>query len=246
MKKIVLALIAAFVTLVFPGSVCTHMEVTSANYPHFCSFSLKQKFAYAATSDQELKEIYYVVKKGDTLWSIARTFSTTVANLKAWNKLSSDLIQIGQVICVRKGDTAVAPVTTKITPSKTTSSSRGESSEDILATAKRYLGVPYVYGGTTPSGFDCSGFVQYIFNIHGILLPRTASEQATVGIPVNLADASMGDLIFFCMHSSKHINHVGIYIGNGSFIHASSKKGITIDSLDGYYNNMLVAIRRVI
>ncbi|SHE43654.1 Cell wall-associated hydrolase, NlpC family [Caloramator proteoclasticus DSM 10124] len=109
-----------------------------------------------------------------------------------------------------------------------------EQVEDI---AKSLLGVRYVYGGTTTSGLDCSGFVQYVYKKMGVVLPRTASQQARVGLAVSKDNLRKGDLVFFETVSAG-ISHVGIYLGDGKFIHASStKKGVTISSLDsGYYS----------
>jgi peptidoglycan hydrolase CwlO-like protein len=98
-------------------------------------------------------------------------------------------------------------------------SSRGGasvSSNLILAYASNYLGVPYVWGGTTPAGFDCSGFVQYVFAHFGIILPRVSEDQQNVGKYVSRADLQPGDLVFF----GNPAHHVGIYVGNGNMINA--------------------------
>lgn len=105
-----------------------------------------------------------------------------------------------------------------------------KGNDAILRTAQQFLGVPYVWGGSSPAGFDCSGFVQYVFAHHGITLPRTADVQATVGIPVSKSELLPGDLVFFA-GDYVNISHVGIYTGNGQMIHASTTYGIAYDSL---------------
>lgn len=118
--------------------------------------------------------------------------------------------------------------------------------DKIIATAKRYIGVPYVWGGATPSGFDCSGFVQYVFKAHGIVLPRTSKEQYTVGKYVSKANLRPGDLVYFNT-SGSGVSHLGIYIGNNQFIHSSSSKGVTITSLsNSYWSARYLGARRVL
>lgn len=119
--------------------------------------------------------------------------------------------------------------------------------QKIIDFAKKFLGVKYVYGGTTPKGFDCSGFVQYVFKNSGITLSRTAASQAKHGTKVSKSDLVAGDLVFFSCNGGG-IDHVGIYIGNGKFIHAESyRKGVTITELsDSYYARAYKTARRVL
>lgn len=106
----------------------------------------------------------------------------------------------------------------------------------LLSTAKSFLGQPYVYGAAGPNGFDCSGFTLYVFKKAGINLPHLASAQAKYGTKVSKGDLCPGDLVFFGYHGSKTIEHVGIYVGDDKFIHASSNEGVVITSLSsGYY-----------
>lgn len=106
---------------------------------------------------------------------------------------------------------------------------------DMIGIAMRYRGVPYSFGGTTPYGFDCSGFTRYVFNQVGMSLPRMADEQYYAGTPIPKSQLAPGDLVFFETYEPGP-SHVGIYIGNGQFIHASSSRGVTVSSIyDPYY-----------
>jgi Bacterial SH3 domain./NlpC/P60 family. len=125
--------------------------------------------------------------------------------------------------------------------------SRGNGLRDIVDFAERFLGVKYAYGGSSPKGFDCSGFVSYVYKNFGVELPRTSLEQSRFGEAVDKEDLEVGDLVFFKTLGSKRINHVGIYIGDGNFIHSSSGGDeVRIDTLlSGYYNDHYAAARRV-
>lgn len=116
----------------------------------------------------------------------------------------------------------------------------------IVSTAKRYLGVKYVWGGTTPNGFDCSGFTQYVFDQQGISLPRVSSDQYNTGSSVSLSNLQPGDLIFFSLGTDKGIDHVGIYTGDGQFINASTSKGVTIYTLGAYWKSHFAGAKRVL
>jgi len=105
----------------------------------------------------------------------------------------------------------------------------------IVATAKRYIGTPYKFGGATPKAFDCSGFLQYVFRQNGLMIPRTADEQYKLGIRTKTQkELFPGDLVFFHTYEPGP-SHCGIYVGSGNFIHASSSKGVRIDSLSNSY-----------
>ena len=116
----------------------------------------------------------------------------------------------------------------------------------IIKTAKKYIGCPYLWGGTSPSGFDCSGFVQYVFNANGVKIPRTSREQYNFGTKVSKSDLQPGDLVFFNT-SGKGVSHVGMYIGDGKFIHSGSSHGIIIAELfSNYWMNLYLGARRVL
>ena len=120
----------------------------------------------------------------------------------------------------------------------------------LLRYAKYFKGGKYVWGGTTPQGFDCSGYVQYLYKKHGVNLPRTAWSQSKKGFAVDMNKVQKGDLLFFLTDKKRGIpvTHVGIYLGNGEFIHAASKKkGIIISPLYyGHYSDTFVSARRVL
>ena len=125
--------------------------------------------------------------------------------------------------------------------------SRGSNyiSRRVVQDSMRYIGVPYVFGGTSPSGFDCSGYVRYVFANAGIYLPRTADAQYEVGYPVSSGELRAGDLVFFSTYDYG-ASHVGIYLGDGDFINASSSRGVAIDSLySSYWGSCYIGARRV-
>lgn len=116
----------------------------------------------------------------------------------------------------------------------------------IVEYSKQFLGTPYVYGGSSPSGFDCSGFTGYIFKQFGYSLPRSSAEQASVGVTVGRNELIAGDLVFFNTYGG--ISHVGMYIGNNNFIHATLPGDVVkISSLgEAYYSSRYVTARRII
>ena len=142
---------------------------------------------------------------------------------------------------------------TYVTTTKSDGGSTGSSTpsgsigETIVATAKQYMGAPYVYGGMSPSGFDCSGFVNYVYKLCGYSMSRVASSiYNNNGTYVEKANLQLGDLVFFASNSSS-IGHVGIYIGNGQFIHSSSGAGCVVisDLSSSYYLKNYVGAKRI-
>lgn len=114
----------------------------------------------------------------------------------------------------------------------------------IAATAKTFIGIPYRWGGTTTAGFDCSGYLQYVFNQLGITLPRTVSDMWNATKPVN--KPSIGDLVFFETYKPGP-SHAGIYLGDGKFIHAGESNGVAISELNGsYWNERYLGAKRVL
>ncbi|HJQ09624.1 MAG TPA: C40 family peptidase [Gemmatimonadaceae bacterium] len=128
--------------------------------------------------------------------------------------------------------------------------SSSSAARRVVPTAEQYIGVPYRYGGTSPrSGFDCSGFVQYVYNLNGVDLPRTSRQMAGSGVGVSTRSLAVGDLMLFSQGG--RISHVAIYAGNGRFIHSSSSgHGVRYDDLNSrrgrWFADHLVAARRVV
>ena len=123
------------------------------------------------------------------------------------------------------------------------------SGSDVVSYAMQYLGTPYAYGGTGSGGFDCSGFTMHVFASFGVSLAHGATPQLNNGYSVSMSELQPGDLVFFfgTYNTSSAASHVGIYIGGGQFIHASSSRGVIISSLsESYYANRYLAARRVL
>ncbi len=119
--------------------------------------------------------------------------------------------------------------------------------KEVAKTVQNYIGYPYVYGSAGPRAFDCSGLTSYVYKQYGISLPRSSNSQGSVGTYVDKANLREGDLVFFSNRSDRRINHVGIYIGNNEFVHAStSVRGVVRDNLsESYYVRNYVTARRV-
>lgn len=128
---------------------------------------------------------------------------------------------------------------------QTTTTSVAGSGASVVAKAQSYIGSKYVYGGMSPSGFDCSGFTSYIYKQFGISLNRTAAGQYSNGTVVSKGQLQAGDLVMF---GKSGISHVGIYVGGGMMVHAANpSRGVTTDSIySGYYNSNYVGARRII
>lgn len=187
------------------------------------------------------------VRKGDSLWGIAGKAGTTVSKIKDMNGLKSGRIRPGQWLLLER------PAIDEefMADPKAAIEAQGLESYDagvrVVFAAARMLNVPYRFGGASAFGMDCSAFVRYVFGLFGIELPRTAREQFKTGLDVGRDGLSAGDLVFFRTYA-KFPSHVGIYIGENLFIHASSaERRVKIDSIEaGYYKKRFLGGKRVV
>jgi murein DD-endopeptidase / murein LD-carboxypeptidase len=169
----------------------------------------------------------YTIVSGDTLFNIAKRFGLTVELLRSSNTLTSDSLRIGQVLTIPQANVV--------------------ENKSLKAISERYLGVNYVFGGSSASGLDCSGFTSLVFKEFGIALPRVSREQFAVGTSVERDQLREGDLVFFDT-TGKGVSHVGIYLESDEFIHAASNPGRVLKSklTEKYYAQRYLGARRVL
>jgi len=195
----------------------------------------------------------YVVRKGDTLFSISKRVGLSVEEIKRMNRLRSALLKVGQVLAFSK--TKPREEAKELDSSEESTLERQaeggggkqgvaeplgkwsnpEERHLFVRVVKTFLGAPYRLGGSTLNGIDCSAFVKKIYEIFNIHLPRTVKEQFQIGKKVEKDELEEGDLVFFKTRRSNN-GHVGIYIGNNEFVHASRfNKGVKVDNLNTPY-----------
>lgn len=204
---------------------------------------------YEENKDYSLYIDHYIVQKGDTLYTIAKKFDTSVDDIISLNNLPNNEINIGESLLIPKNNTNLANAKKNYSTEEYSLVNKENTlNERLVKYAKLFVGVPYQWGGTNLStGVDCSGFVKDVFAKFNIELPRTSSEQFNVGKPVPLTDIKPGDLLFFQTYAGAFPSHVGIYIGDNKFISAlNQNKGVVITPLDGYFLNRFVGARRVL
>lgn len=176
----------------------------------------------ASGSNNYTPDTTHTIQSGDSLWLLSQRYGVTLDDLVKWNGFSSyrDMIHPGQQIIVKKGSGNSGKATpAPSNPQPTTPSTLDARRQKVIEVAKKYLGVPYVYGGKTPSGFDCSGFVGYVFKeALGIDITTWTVTQERKGTEVAIKDAKPGDLFFYGPRGGTE--HVSIYLGGKQYIHA--------------------------
>jgi len=196
----------------------------------------------------------YVVKKDDSLYLIAKRFDIKVNELRDINGFETDALKPGQIIFlepVEKLDETILPEVQIEEEIKETSECKELSDmgirDKLILFAKKLKNIPYRFGGNNLFGIDCSGFVQKVYGMIGINLPRSARQQFKEGELIDKAELSIGDLVFFRTYAP-FPSHVGIYLGDDLFIHASSmKKKVTIDNLTTpFYLKRFIGAKRIL
>lgn len=176
----------------------------------------------------------YTVQRGDTLFKIALNHGTTYQTIMELNNLTSSSIFAGQVLQVDGSPKAIATPEKAFTTPKT----------DVINIAKKYLGTRYVFGGKSPAGFDCSGFIYYVMKQSGKSIARTNAESY-YSKSKRVSAPQIGDLVFFSNTYKAGISHVGIYIGNGKMISASGSK-VQIEPIkSGYWKKYFTGYGRI-
>lgn len=216
------------------------------------------------------KEIkYHTVTKGDNLFRIAKKYDLSLDELKKLNNLKNNKLSIGQKLIVKAPPIHNENISIRqdekvpvISAAKIDNDVKIEELEELKASedltnmsiterlllfAKKMLHLPYKFGGNNFNGLDCSFFVKRVYSMVGIDLPRTAREQFNMGISVSKDELKPGDLVFFRTYA-KFPSHVGIYLGDTLFIHASTRsKKVTIDSLEApYYISRFIGAKRIL
>jgi len=204
--------------------------------------------AKATVSVKNEKTTTYKVVAGDTLTKIANKHNLTLGELKQLNNLSSTVIKVGDTLIVSSSSPEMIIELPKETKSSanTYETENDPSIEKVIAEAKKVIGTPYSWAGSTPAGFDCSGLVYYAFKQAGYSISRHSSSTY-YALGKKVSSPQRGDLVFFATGSNRSvINHLGIYLGDNQFIHASSSKGVMISSVnEAYYKSRLIGYKKL-
>ena len=243
----------------------------STSYLSLGSFNKGDKVEYLGTSGSWVK-VKYNNKTGYVYGSYVGNYATitqyvTATTLNVRSGAGTSYSVLGslrkgtkvEVISTTNGwskinyNGSIGYVSSQYLSSSSTDSSTSTTSSSVnkvISLAKSLLGKSYVWGAQGPSTFDCSGFTYYVFkNAANITLPRVSQDQSTYGTYVSKSNLKVGDLVFFDTNGANdgNVSHVGIYLGNNQFIHASSSKGkVVISEMSSYYSGAYVNARRVL
>lgn len=243
----------------------------STSYSSLGSFNKGDKVEYLGTSGSWVK-VKYNNKTGYVYGSYVGNYATitqyvTATTLNVRSGAGTSYSVLGslskgtkvEVISTTNGwskinyNGSIGYVSSQYLSSSSTDSSTSTTSSSVnkvISLAKSLFGKSYVWGAQGPSTFDCSGFTYYVFkNAANITLPRVSQDQSTYGTYVSKSNLKVGDLVFFDTNGANdgNVSHVGIYLGNNQFIHASSSKGkVVISEMSSYYSGAYVNARRVL
>ncbi len=216
-----------------------------------------QKSSEALVGRATVESNRYVVQKGDSLYHLSKKVGHSVEDIQKMNRLPSTTLQIGQILLLPRSEVWLQEEAEELGDGEGETGTRGAEGEKeepvatntlgkwgnseernlFVRVVKTFLGVPYRLGGSTLKGIDCSALVKKIYEIFNVDLPRTAREQSRIGKFVERDKLEEGDLVFFSTRRANNA-HVGIYIGDNQFIHASSRnREVKIDQLDKPYFN---------
>lgn len=210
------------------------------------SSGIVAKATKAARKERPSTDVH-VVRKGDSLHAIARRHGMTIDDLKRINDLTNSRLKIGQRLALASPETEPSPL---LLPGDSSMDEVLEMADaaasELEQAAFGFLSTPYRFGGNSRKGIDCSAFVQQVFREVDVKLPRSAREQFRVGAEIEREQLQKGDLIFFRTYA-KYPSHVGIYLGEGKMIHASSRsRRVVVTSIEHpYYRQRFIGAKRI-
>lgn len=210
--------------LIFVNQKLKVSSSSKVTTPKKSSSTTNKKLNTSSTSSS-----VYTVKNGDYLYAIAMKYNTTVDSIRQLNNLKTNIIYVGQKLKVKGKVTVTKPNTGSGLNSNTKPVSNPTNKNGLINIAKSFIGTPYAWGGTTPRGFDCSGFIYYTFNQSGKQIVRT-SAAGYYNMSTKVSSPKVGDIVYFKNTYAAGITHLGIYMGNGQFIH-SGDNGVEISSI---------------
>jgi len=241
-------------------------------------FSISSKYSISVTELKELNDLrkstklkkgqkllvnssrpkIYTVKKGDNIWEIAKKYNMDAEELMEINEMDSPSLIKGQKLYLEEDQSVIAELQTNEILTKEIEEELKKMPESdefveksvrekLTLFAKKLINIPYKFGGNSILGIDCSAYVKKVYGLLGIDLPRTAREQFNEGETIEKEELSIGDLVFFRTYAS-FPSHVGIYLGNDLFIHASEKgKKVKVDSLEApYFVKRFIGAKRLL